>query len=660
MGVTSLPLFQQRIDHRFIIERLGGPQHPRSYLDRFPVEVYNTSPDSHLFRFLYSMLGPSGIGWLHKNYLDARLLIEEAGFDLFDIEGFFAEPLKFGRIVEELYDEDPSGVLAPEQWQRIRAKDTQFRNRALDFFNAARAGTSPEGMRLAARAGLAHEVEIIETYKAMFDRHADKRLFLKEWGQTNQVTEFVVLPRQDISRSEAQSIRMFGQDDANPISGTFLISFNGSLSEPLPAEATAAEVQAALDALPSIGVGNTLVTGGPLPDRSIEILFQGDLGSRDVPQINTISQLTGGVSPAISTVTVTGGVEPTEEVVKLPPRIVHNLQAALDRVRPVTAIPTIAASPGARQRTTFSSVFASSSYTEVLRYVEGQDNVVWPSSFDNPAFWIVGGEERQAPRVRQDLQHHYVGFHNVITVRAYKDTALAEPTYAADVTVTDQHKSEHVGPFSPAQRQVFPYLKDYDETLTLIQTPDRVTADYSEPLTVTTQTATATSTSTQSLINGIYPTQYADLGGVPTIRYKDEQFWASAERTEGAEYLEIDLGSAKAVNYLSLEVARKPMTISVDYEILGRNGQRKWQTVTPEDGFDFTTRLSFEPNQSNPWENLQYTFTDTLGRIPFTRYLRIGLTRLGSTEDPFLVDANNTPQPWSIEARNLRVGRNAV
>ena len=82
------PDYTEVIDQSFFIEPLGGPQNPTNYLDRFPDEVYNKSIDSHLVKFLYSLLGPAGIGWLRKNYLEARLQLEEYGVDLFNLDSF--------------------------------------------------------------------------------------------------------------------------------------------------------------------------------------------------------------------------------------------------------------------------------------------------------------------------------------------------------------------------------------------------------------------------------------------------------------------------------------------------------------------------------------------------------------------------------------------
>jgi hypothetical protein len=108
-------------------------------------------------------LGPAGVGWLRKTYLEARIQLEEYGVELFDLDDFYGDPLKFGRILEEIYDDDPRGLLNREDWEKIRAKDAAYRARALDYVRGMRLGNTPAGMKLVARSGLGHEVEIVET-----------------------------------------------------------------------------------------------------------------------------------------------------------------------------------------------------------------------------------------------------------------------------------------------------------------------------------------------------------------------------------------------------------------------------------------------------------------------------------------------------------------
>ena len=61
--------------------------------------------------------------------------------------------------------------------------------------------------------------------------------------------------------NDVQTLSLSG----NPTGGTFTLSFGGQTTAAIPFNATAAQVQAALQALSSIGAGNVACAGGPLP-----------------------------------------------------------------------------------------------------------------------------------------------------------------------------------------------------------------------------------------------------------------------------------------------------------------------------------------------------------------------------------------------------------
>ena len=75
-----------------------------------------------------------------------------------------------------------------------------------------------------------------------------------------------------------------------PTGGTFELSFGGESTSPLAYNASAAVVQAALDALPTIGVGNTL-------------------SSAPLFTMGTENSLTGGSAPTVAVAATTPGVE---------------------------------------------------------------------------------------------------------------------------------------------------------------------------------------------------------------------------------------------------------------------------------------------------------------------------------------------------------------
>lgn len=84
--------------------------------------------------------------------------------------------------------------------------------------------------------------------------------------------------------------------------GTYTLTFGGQTTAALDYDATAAEVQAALEALSSIGTGNVSVTGGPISSAVMTITFQNDLGYQNVGAVTSDqTSLTGTFAIAVAT-----------------------------------------------------------------------------------------------------------------------------------------------------------------------------------------------------------------------------------------------------------------------------------------------------------------------------------------------------------------------
>lgn len=93
------------------------------------------------------------------------------------------------------------------------------------------------------------------------------------------------------ARSEVQSIGVVGAT-----AGTFTLSFEGQTTTAIAFNAAAAAVQAALQALPSIGAGGATVTGGPANTTLFTVTFAGARANDQVGQITVnTAGLTGGV-----------------------------------------------------------------------------------------------------------------------------------------------------------------------------------------------------------------------------------------------------------------------------------------------------------------------------------------------------------------------------
>jgi hypothetical protein len=179
---------------------------------------------------LYALLGPSGAGWIKQNYLEVRKVFEENGLQLDQLEKFYGNPLRFGRNLEEIYNDETTGTLSRDASNTISAKDSIYRNRVIDFLHAARLGGTSDGMKFAAKSGAGFEVDVIENYKYMFDQHSDEVIGLQRMGTvsndnaTDNVGEFIIIPNRENSQTVVQTITF---DNQTPTQGWFTLTFNG-------------------------------------------------------------------------------------------------------------------------------------------------------------------------------------------------------------------------------------------------------------------------------------------------------------------------------------------------------------------------------------------------------------------------------------------------
>lgn len=103
--------------------------------------------------------------------------------------------------------------------------------------------------------------------------------------------------------NEVQTLTTTG----TPTAGTFRLGFRGALSGTIPFNATSAQVQSALIAMPTIGTGNVTCGGGPLPT-GVTITFTGVLAGQNIESLTVENNLlTGGTTPtAVIAVTTQG------------------------------------------------------------------------------------------------------------------------------------------------------------------------------------------------------------------------------------------------------------------------------------------------------------------------------------------------------------------
>ena len=103
---------------------------------------------------------------------------------------------------------------------------------------------------------------------------------------------------------EIQTITITG----SPTGGTFTLTFNGQTTAAIAYNANAAAVQAALEALSSIGAGNVSCGDGALPGTPVTVTFLKSLGGQNVALMTANSSgLTGGSSPTVTPSETTPG-----------------------------------------------------------------------------------------------------------------------------------------------------------------------------------------------------------------------------------------------------------------------------------------------------------------------------------------------------------------
>jgi hypothetical protein len=107
---------------------------------------------------------------------------------------------------------------------------------------------------------------LVEPYTGLWPANLSKIINLAESGYT----------------TEEQELGKFSEE---PESGKFYLGFASYATKALEKGATAAEVQAALEALPSIGTGGVKCTEGPLKEKAILVKFAGELAEKAQPLI---------------------------------------------------------------------------------------------------------------------------------------------------------------------------------------------------------------------------------------------------------------------------------------------------------------------------------------------------------------------------------------
>lgn len=639
IGTTvETPDITTTINQQFFIEPLGGPKHPVSYLDAFPESLYNKSLDSNLVALMYTLLGPAGLGTLKQNYLIARLNIENNGLRTAELDSFYAEPFSFARLAFETYTDDTEGLLDHEQAEAIKESDASYKNRAINYLKAVRAGGTLLGIELAAKSALNRSIDIVENYRALYDQYSDDPLGLEFIGLTKSTEEAILLPRQEHPQSAQQTISI---EEGNPITGTFQLTMplgpgggkeevqNTTTTHSLAFNIDFGELTEALEKVPVIGPGNVSVTGGPFPGNPLVISFTGELADKPMPQFLITKNSLGDIESKLCEVEVTVGqvgVSADGEDAVIPTEDWYFAQVAIDNIKPVTCILTPGKAPGVTKRQIPSTTFADSEFIRVLRYVTGKRGLPWPPV--SSTTWIEPGVENEAPMALDGEHANYVNFHNIPAAKAYTE---------------NDAENTHVGSFSKEQQTQYPFLAAFNNPLEEFTALD---AAASPPELLTTRAGP------EPLVNSVYPAIYQPLAQVHGAPSETAPFWSSTERLEGIDLLEIDLGVVQAVNFIIFEASQKPYEIAVEYDLLDAAPETRFIPVTIQSEVNAlsTLSLSYDAHNINQWSPVTLHVSTSLNTMIYTRFIRFEFTR----------KPEGLTFPYSVEVRNLRIGRNVA
>ncbi len=114
--------------------------------------------------------------------------------------------------------------------------------------------------------------------------------------------------------NERQTVTITG----TPTGGTFTLTLNGETTTAINHNATAATVQLALEALPSLEGDDTTTAGGPGPGTPYTVDFTGTLAGTNVAQMTAAHVFTGGTTPNIAVTTTTPGADAVVQVAAVP------------------------------------------------------------------------------------------------------------------------------------------------------------------------------------------------------------------------------------------------------------------------------------------------------------------------------------------------------
>ena len=135
-----------------------------------------------------------------------------------------------------------------------------------------------------------------------FDTHNNLWLVTGNDTPAGGIAAFGYGPFEDQLTDEQQTVRV-----SNATGGTFTLTFNGQTTAPLAFNATAAQIDAALEALANIGANNIQTSGGPVNTANVNVFFRRDLQQADQPLITGNATGLTGTTPTVTNATAAEG-----------------------------------------------------------------------------------------------------------------------------------------------------------------------------------------------------------------------------------------------------------------------------------------------------------------------------------------------------------------
>jgi hypothetical protein len=296
----------------------------------------------------------------------------------------------------------------------------------------------------------------------------------------------------------------------------------------------------------------------------------------------------------------------------------------VDQLKPTGTLHTVFLGNDLRTAKSVRASSATSNRFYIKKLVTGRTDVTWPPIDTSQGLWIVGGTQTEAPTFAFMDRQEMVTF----------------------ITITSSSaSSEHVGLFNEAQRQLFANLtRNTDEFLYF--SADRAQAKNIAPLNIQQGWVNTSAGEAHDTIvaNLHYPLYYFTLEGLqPEQDDTPDTFWSSVEKLAPAtDYLILNLGSARPINFITWEMTAKPFDFVIEYD----DGAGNWKPVVDDGRNTYSLAMPYIASAENPWTYFEYHFkqvTSARIRITFTR-------RTDSWPLP-----SSTPFPYSVDIRGLRV-----